>query len=93
MSVSEKVIASLVGEVKFRVDPKPLQMFERMLDRVAAKMRALERGIRPNIKGKGASTGGKGAAAAAGAASYKAAAVQSGIVYRNEAQRLKLAKA
>ena len=93
MSVSEKVIASLVGEVKFRVDPKPLQMFERMLDRVAAKMKALERGIRPNIKGKGASPGGKGAAAAAGAASYKAAAVQSGIVYRNEAQRLKLAKA
>jgi len=93
MSNNEKVIASLVGEVKFRVDPKPLQMFERMLDRVAAKMRAIERGIRPNIKGKGASPGGKIGTAAAGTAGYKAAAVQSGIVYRNESQRLKLAKA
>lgn len=90
--MSEKVIASLVGEVKFRVDSKPLQMFERVLDRVAAKMRALEKGVRPKIAPSGGG-GGKAGAAAAGATSYKAAAVQSGIVYQNEAQRLKLAKA
>lgn len=40
MSVSEKAIASIVGEVKFRVDPKPLQMFDMGMVNMLSQSRA-----------------------------------------------------
>lgn len=42
MSASVQTIATLVGELKFRADSRPLLQFERLLDQVAKKMQLLE---------------------------------------------------